>query len=165
VSRSIAVAVLAAVGAAVASYLALVQVGAVGQPWDPLFGAGSTHRVLDSAFSRALPVPDAALGAVAYLAEALIALAGLVPALRRSRALAALYLLVTLALLGTAIVLVAVQALVVRSFCSLCLVSAGLSVAAAALAIPEALERWRAAAEDGSTAISSNPRTTRRSVP
>lgn len=168
-SRTAVVAVLAVIGALVASYLALVQLGVVAHPWDPVFGEGSTRRVLDSALSRALPVPDAALGALAYLVEAVLAVCARAQAFRRSRPLAAAYGLVALGLLGAAVVLVVDQALVVRAFCSLCLLSAAVSVVAAALVIPEALERWRGAGEEhgsrGSRPSPSTPRTTRRSTP
>src|ERR1043165_7183309 len=59
---------LAAAGFAVALYLALYQFRILDRVWDPVFGSGS-RRVLNSPLSRWLPVPDAALGAAAYLAE------------------------------------------------------------------------------------------------
>jgi hypothetical protein len=67
--------VLALVGCAVATVLTLFQVGVLDDVWEPFFGDGS-RRVLTSALSRALPVPDAALGAVAYLAEAVLTALG-----------------------------------------------------------------------------------------
>lgn len=119
---------LALVGAAVAGYLTLVQLRVLGPAWDPVFGDGS-QQVLHSAFSRSLPFPDAALGLVAYLADVGLGLTG-GPSRWRTRPWPA-YLL-ALVVLGAALggmALVAVQALVVHAFCSLCLLSAGLSVA------------------------------------
>ena len=69
------VVVLALVGCAVATVLTPFQVGVLDDVWEPFFGDGS-RRVLTSALSRALPVPDAALGAVAYLAEAVLTALG-----------------------------------------------------------------------------------------
>src|SRR5512140_3248881 len=68
-SERLPVAVAAAAGLAISLYLAAYQLGAVAAPWDPLFGPASSARVLHSALSRALPLPDAAVGAIAYAAE------------------------------------------------------------------------------------------------
>jgi hypothetical protein len=57
------------VGFAVATYLALFRYGVVDTVWEPYFGDGSA-TVLDSELSRVLPVSDGALGAAAYLADA-----------------------------------------------------------------------------------------------
>jgi len=64
-----AILVLALTGFAVAGYLALDQLGVV-VVWEPFFGQG-TQAVLHSSLSQSLPVPDAAVGALAYLGEAL----------------------------------------------------------------------------------------------
>lgn len=120
--------VLALVGTAVAGYLTLVQLHAVGPAWDPLFGQGS-ERVLHSAFSRALPFPDAALGLLAYLADVALGLVGGTDRWRTRPWPAYLLALVVAAAAAGGLVLVIVQAVVVRAFCGLCLASAALSVA------------------------------------
>jgi hypothetical protein len=66
---------LALLGAAIASYLTLYQAGAIRQVWEPFFGDGS-EIVLHSWVSSALPVPDATLGVLAYLSEAVLASLG-----------------------------------------------------------------------------------------
>jgi uncharacterized membrane protein len=124
----------AAVGCATAVYLAAVQIGAVAAPWDPLFGGSSSMRVLHSAFSRALPVPDAALGAAAYAVEIALTLAG--GARRwhtRPRTVVASGAVAAALALGS-IVLVALQVTVIRSGCLLCLFSAAISIGVASLA-------------------------------
>jgi uncharacterized membrane protein len=135
--RLAAAAVLAAMGAVVAGYLAAAQIGVIARVWDPVFGSASSHAVLHSPLSRALPVSDAALGAAGYLGELALALALIVE--RRGSArywLGVVYgaLAMAMALAGAA--LVAIQAIFVHSFCSLCLLSAVISWAIAGLALP-----------------------------
>jgi uncharacterized membrane protein len=125
------VVVLALVGCAVACYLALYQWRLTGAVWDPLFGARSSEAVLMSSVSRALPVPDAMLGALAYLVEASAAVF-----CRRGRALL-VYAAVLLALAVTSVMLVLVQAVLVHAFCTLCLASAAISFVNVALARTE----------------------------
>jgi len=135
--RLAAAAVLAAAGAVVAGYLAAAQIGVIARVWDPVFGSASSHAVLHSRFSRALPVSDAALGAAGYLGELALALA----LIGDRRGTARYWLGVVYGALATAMALagvglVAIQAILVRSFCSLCLLSAVISWAIAVLAYP-----------------------------
>jgi uncharacterized membrane protein len=138
------VVVLALVGCGVASVLALYQLGVLDNVWEPFFGDGS-HRVLTSPLSQSLPVPDAALGAVAYLAEAVLTALG---GPERPRVVLAAGLVAAglgLAALG----LVAAQVFLIGAFCTLCLISAALSLAIAGLVAPEvrdALDRLRSGA-------------------
>ena len=123
---------LALVGCGVATVLTLYQVGVLETIWEPFFGDGS-RRVLSSALSQALPVPDAALGVVAYLAEAILTALG-----RPDRPWIVLAAGVVAAGLGVAALgLVAVQVFLVGAFCTLCLASAALSLAIAGLVAPE----------------------------
>jgi uncharacterized membrane protein len=95
--------------------------------WDPVFGPASSAAVLDSQFSRSLPVPDALLGATAYGVEAGLGLA--LAALRRGRRTYLKLSLAAVALITafTGLLLVSIQAFWVGRFCSLCLLSASLS--------------------------------------
>src|SRR5262249_24304297 len=70
-SKRLPAAVLALAGCAIASYLGLFQVGLLADVWEPFFGNGSRLILKESAVARSLPVPDAALGALVYLAEAM----------------------------------------------------------------------------------------------
>ncbi|HEY3522747.1 MAG TPA: vitamin K epoxide reductase family protein [Candidatus Limnocylindrales bacterium] len=117
---------LALVGFAVSTYLASFQLGFIATVWDPLFGSGS-ERVLTSAVSRMLPVPDASLGAAAYGVDGLLAVALLVRPDGPAWLAAALTVVATVGAM-TGLVLTLFQPLVARAFCSLCLVSAGVSV-------------------------------------
>ncbi len=119
--------VLAVAGFAIASYLAAYQVGILTTVWDPLFGTRSSARVLHSALSRLLPLPDAALGALGYLADiALTSIGGS----ERWRTLPRVVCLLGIVVTGMALVslvLVFLQAVVMRAFCTVCLASAALS--------------------------------------
>ena len=125
------IAAAAGAGLAISAYLAAVQLGVAGAPWDPLFGSASSARVLHSSLARALPIPDAALGAAGYAAELAADLAG-----GRERwrthpwvVLAFGATVAALAVVGAA--LIVVQAAVVRAGCTLCLCSALLSIGVA----------------------------------
>jgi uncharacterized membrane protein len=130
------VAALAVVGFGVASYLTMYQIGVVRSVWDPFFGSGS-ERVLTSSVSRALPVPDAALGAIAYLLEAIAELSGGRDRWYRQSWNVFVAGLLAAGLAVAGIVLVLTQAVFVRAFCTLCLGSAVISFAIAALVAEE----------------------------
>ncbi|GAA0360038.1 hypothetical protein GCM10009530_06680 [Microbispora corallina] len=120
------IAVLALFGCAVSTYLALFQYGVLSSVWDPFFGDGS-RAVLTSAVSRMLPVSDATLGAVAYLAEAVLELSG---GSRRWHDRPWLVLLVGLtaaAFAVTGVGLVITQPVLTGTFCTLCITSAVIS--------------------------------------
>jgi uncharacterized membrane protein len=136
--RLVASAGLAAAGALLASYLAAAQIGLVAGVWDPIFGGGSSQAVLHSWFSRALPIPDAALGAGGYLVELGLALGLFMRAGRGQAApwLALGYGAVVAAMAVAGAALIAIQAVLLRAFCSLCLLSAAISWIIAALAYP-----------------------------
>ncbi len=128
------VAVGALWGVAIATYLALVQRGVVARPWDPLFGAASSLRVLRSSFSRALPVPDAAVGAAAYVAEAALAVWGGTERWRTHPWRVIASGAVAAALGAAGVLLVFLQVVVIRAGCALCLASAAISIAIALVA-------------------------------
>ncbi|RSM85269.1 vitamin K epoxide reductase [Kibdelosporangium aridum] len=139
--RRIPIAVLALVGCATSTYLALYQYGVLTDVWDPIFGSGS-EAVLTSTLSTALPVPDGAIGAAAYLVEAVLELAG---GRRRwaDRSLLVLTLGLVAAGLGVAgLVLVIAQPLLTGTFCSLCLASAVISIAVLVLVRSEISAAW-----------------------
>lgn len=133
----IAEAALATLGLATATYLTLCQLRLIATPWEPLFSSsdpafinGSDH-VLHSHLSQLLPVPDASLGAAAYLAKLVLVLLCLRVAspARRSRSwltLASSVLSVLLFL--AALTLTALQAFYLHAYCTLCLASAVVSV-------------------------------------
>jgi uncharacterized membrane protein len=129
---------LASCGVCIALYLSAFQLRVIPRVWDPVFGNGS-ERVLHSFISRLLPLPDAVLGALGYAIEIALAAIGGPARWRTNSRLVCLYGAVVLCLAITAIALTAIQIFVVRTGCTLCLCSAGLSLIIAALAAPEVI--------------------------
>jgi uncharacterized membrane protein len=125
--RRVPVIVLALVGAAIATYLTLYQWHVTGSVWDPFFGSSSSEAVLTSPVSRYLPLPDATLGALAYLVEAVVTAVGGSDRWRTAPWLVVFYGLVLAGLALTSLGLVLTQVFVVHALCSLCLVSAAIS--------------------------------------
>ena len=123
---------LALGGFAVASYLALYQLQTLPTVWEPLFGNGS-KLILHSSLARSLPIPDAALGAVGYLTEVLC-----VAVRARSPAWVGVFYkgVVTIFALAS-VVLIALQWGYFHAWCTLCLLSAGLSFVIAGVVISE----------------------------
>ena len=140
-SRRIIIVALAAIDFVLAAYMALYQWRIIDAVWDPVFGSQQTHAVLDSAVSVALRriflIPDAALGAVGYLAEVILGLVG-----SRNRWKERPWLVVAFganaaALAAIGIILVLLQGVVVEAWCLVCLITAALSVLMLIIAIPE----------------------------
>jgi uncharacterized membrane protein len=129
--QRITVASLAFVAFLIATYLALYQWRMIDSVWDPVFGAQSA-LVLDSDVSAKmrgwLRIPDAALGAIAYLSDVIFALAGCTRRWQYRPWLVVLFGLDVIPIGGVSAILVFMQAFVVGSYCFLCLVTAGLSL-------------------------------------
>ncbi len=129
---------LAAIGAAVAGYLAMYQLGLFETVWEPFFGTGS-QVILTSSVSNVLPIPDAALGAFGYVADAVT---GLIGGRDRWRSMPWIVVLFGVAVgpLGAiSVLLVVLQPVLFDSFCTLCLASAVISVVMIGPAMDEVL--------------------------
>jgi uncharacterized membrane protein len=120
-------------------YLSAYQYGLVRSVWDPIFGSASSERILSSSFSRVLPIPDAALGALGYLADAIT---GAIGGRSRWRSMPWMVILFGVAVgpLGaTSLFLVISQPVVFDAWCSLCLASAVISMSIIGPAMDEVL--------------------------
>ena len=118
---------LATIGFGVALYLALYQWRVIASVWEPFFGGGS-ETILNSGISRILPIPDAALGALGYLVDAVT---GLVGGTKRWRTMPWMVIVFGLAVgpLGAvSILLVILQPVMFDAWCTLCLTSAIISI-------------------------------------
>lgn len=130
-SQRIPICVLAAVGFLISAYMALYQWRLVDTVWDPVFGA-STNQVLDSDVShrmqRWMGVPDAALGAVAYLGDVVFGLAGSTRRWQYRPWLVVIFGIDVIPLGAVSAFLVVIQATVLGQWCFLCLVTAAISL-------------------------------------
>ena len=129
---------LALVGFAIASYLAGYQLGFVAEVWEPFFGDGS-RRVLTSGVSRVLPVPDGALGALGFLVDAVVGLVGGRGRWRTMPWIVVLFGFAVGPLGAVSILLVMLQPITVDSWCTLCLVTAAISIGLIGPAMDEVL--------------------------
>ena len=137
-AQRLPIVVVAVVGFALAAYLAAFQLGWIGDVWEPFFGDGS-RRILTSEVSRVLPVPDAALGAFGYLVDAVT---GIVGGRRRWRTMPWMVILFGIAVgpLGAiSVLLVILQPVLYDAWCTICLVTAFLSVVMIGPAMDEVL--------------------------
>ena len=142
-SHRLPVAALALVGCAISTYLTLYQWHITTSVWDPIFGTGSSEAVLTSFVSRYMPLPDATLGALAYLIEAIATMAGGVQRSRSSPWLVLVFGLVLVGLALTSLALVLIQVFLVHALCSLCLTSAAISFVTVSLGRDELVDTMR----------------------
>lgn len=129
---------LAMLGVGIASYLSLYQLDVFDTVWEPFFGDGS-QRILNSRISHVLPIPDAALGAMGYLIDAI---AGVIGGTKRWKTMPWIVIVFGLAVgpLGfVSIMLVVFQPVLLDAWCTLCLASAVVSVAMIGPAMDEML--------------------------
>ena len=142
-NRRLLIALLAAVDFLLASHMALYQWGVIGAVWDPVFGAEQSHLVLRFGVSELIRqtflVPDAALGAAAYLAEIILSVGGSAERWRRQPWLVVVFGINALAVALVGVALIVLQPTVVGAWCLLCLVTAVFSIAMLGLALPEVL--------------------------
>ena len=118
---------LAILGFLIAGYLALYQWRIVSWVWDPFFPEGSL-KILNSRISHILPIPDAALGAIGYLVDAIT---GAIGGRARWRTMPWVVILFGIAVgpLGVvSVLLVVLQPMLFDAWCTLCLASAVVSL-------------------------------------
>jgi uncharacterized membrane protein len=138
--QRVPICLLAALAFLIASYMALYQWRLIGGVWDPVFGE-QTHRVLDSAVSGRMRgwfgIPDAALGAIAYLGDLIFGLAGSTRRWQYRPWIVLIFGLDVIPLGLVSGVLVGLQATAVGACCLLCLMTAVISLLLVAMAYDE----------------------------
>lgn len=125
--QRIPIVLLALAGTGIAGYLALYQLKVISRVWEPFFGNGSVI-ILNSHISKVLPIPDAALGTIAYIIDAIT---GVIGGIKRWRTMPWMVILFGIAVgpLGlVSVLLVILQPVLFDSWCTLCLVTAVISV-------------------------------------
>ncbi|HEX2030493.1 MAG TPA: vitamin K epoxide reductase family protein [Actinomycetota bacterium] len=134
---------LATAGFVIAGYLALFQFDVLSTVWEPFFGRGS-RRILTSRISHLLPIPDAALGALGYVADAVTGAIGGTERWKRRPWLVVLFGIAVGPLGAVSVLLVIFQPVLFSSFCTLCLVTAVISVLMIGPAFDEVLASLQA---------------------
>ncbi|HEX5051303.1 MAG TPA: vitamin K epoxide reductase family protein [Planctomycetota bacterium] len=133
--------VLAGIAFLISVRLAFYQWRLAGPPWDPVFGSESSATVLDSEVSQQMRgwigVPDAALGAIAYLGDVIFGLAGSTRRWQYRPWLVVLFGIDVIPLGIVSVVLVGLQGTLVGAWCLLCLATAAVSLALVAFAWDE----------------------------
>jgi uncharacterized membrane protein len=146
---------LALLATAIATYLALYQYRVISSVWEPFFGEGS-KRILDSDLSHVLPISDAALGALSYVADVV---AGIIGGRERWRTMPWIVILfgILVGPLGAvSVALVIAQPVLYDSWCTLCLASAVVSALMIGPAMDEvlaSLQHLRRAKDDSARSV------------
>lgn len=154
-SQRLPIVALALAGCAIATYLALFQYGVVATVWEPFFGDGS-RIVLTSGLSHVLPISDAALGAAGYLADAVTGLIGGRDRWRKMPWIVVGFGVLVGPLGAVSIGLVIAQPVMYNAWCTLCLLSAVISVLMIGPAMDEvlaSLQHLRRVRDTGNTSV------------
>lgn len=138
--QRVPIAILGFIAAAISTYLALFQWGLLSSVWDPFFGS-QTIEVIDSSTSHFMyswiGIPDAALGALAYLGDAIFGIAGSTRRWQYRPWLVILFGIDVIPLGIVSAVLVFIQGFIIGSWCTLCLVTAIISLILVVMAYDE----------------------------
>ncbi len=119
--------IMAIVGFLIALYLGLYQLQFFSKVWEPFFGNG-TNAVVNSSFSRSLPIPDGLIGAFGYLCDIILVSVGN-SARWKTNPWAVILYSILVAMMGlVSILLIILQPVVLHTWCTLCLASAILSL-------------------------------------
>ena len=127
---------LALLGFFLSRQMAAFELGHITSFADPIFGAG-TESVLTSAVSRAFPIPDAGLGAVAYMIEFLMGFMGDKRRWRTMPWMVTFFGILVVPLGIVSITLIILQPLAVGAWCTPCLIAALAMIIMIALTLDE----------------------------
>jgi len=134
--------VVALIGFVIALYLGLYQLQIFPTVWEPFFGDGST-KVLNSSISKALPIPDGLLGAFGYLLDVVTGIIGKKDRWRTKPWIVILFGIAVGPLGLTSVLLVILQPVLVGAWCTLCIVTAIISVVMISPAMDELLASFQ----------------------
>jgi len=127
---------LALLGFFLSRQMASFELGHITSFGDPIFGAG-TESVLTSTVSRAFPIPDAGLGAVAYMIEFLMGFMGDKRRWRTMPWMVTFFGILVVPLGIVSITLIILQPLAVGAWCTPCLIAALAMIIMIALTLDE----------------------------
>ena len=129
----------ASMGLLIALYLGVYQLGYITQVWDPFFGSASSEAVLNSSIATKLPIPDALLGAFAYLLDVVGCSIGDAKRWKTSPWHVLFFGFVVGSVGVTSLFLAIAQPVFLDAWCSLCLTSAAISTLLTGPAMDEVL--------------------------
>lgn len=139
-SQRLPICILAFVAFLIATHMALYQWRIIDDVWDPVFGEQS-RNVLDSDVAKLMHswfgIPDAALGALAYLGDAIFGLAGSTRRWQYRPWMVILFGIDVIPLGLVSAILVVCQATIVGNWCFLCLITAAISLILVYMAFDE----------------------------
>lgn len=127
---------LALIGFFLSRHMTAFQLGHITSLRDLFFGAG-TERVLTSDVSRAFPIPDAGLGAVAYMVEFLMGFMGDKYRWRTMPWMVTFFGILVVPLGVVSITLVVLQPIAVGAWCTPCLLAAAAMLIMISLTLDE----------------------------
>ena len=127
---------LALLGFFLSRQMTAFQLGHVATLTDPFFGMGTEH-VLKSDVSRAFPIPDAGLGALAYMIEFLMGFMGDKRRWRTMPWMVTFFGILVVPLGVVSVLLIILQPLAVGSWCTPCLIAAVAMLIMIALTLDE----------------------------
>lgn len=140
------VAALGGLAAMISLYLGLYQWGVLDSVWDPVFGSGTATVLLSPESERMrsiLGIPDAVLGAWAYLTEVVLCFAGSTRRWQFRPWLVVLFGMDVIPLGIVSAVLVVLQGISVGAWCFPCLITAVISLVLVFLVYDEVLASLR----------------------
>ena len=130
--------VIALVGFLIALYLGLYQLRVLDTVWEPFFGDGS-KKILNSSVSKMLPVPDGILGAFGYLLDVVTGVIGGTGRWKTKPWIVIVFGVAVGPLGMISILLVILQPVMFSAWCTLCLLTAVISVVMISPAVDEML--------------------------
>jgi len=134
-------------GFLIARHLTAYQLGHIGTVWDPFFSGGDgkngTEFIITSSVSRTWPIPDAGLGAAAYMIETLMGAMGTASRWRTMPWMVTFFFILVVPLGGVSIFFIIIQPIMIGTYCTLCLLAA----AAMLIMIPLTLDEVVATAQ------------------
>jgi uncharacterized membrane protein len=127
---------LALVGFFLSRQMTAFQLKHIASLADPFFGLG-TERVLTSDVSRAFPIPDAGLGAVAYMVEFLMGFMGDKARWRTMPWMVTFFGILVVPLAVVSVTLIILQPVAVGAWCTPCLIAAAAMLVMISLTLDE----------------------------
>jgi uncharacterized membrane protein len=129
-SQRLPIALLGLVGLLISRILTAYQLGHVDGVWDPFFTGlaadprNGTEEIITSSISKAWPVPDAGIGAIAYTLEILMAVMGGRDRWRTMPWMVTFFGILVIPLGVVSIYFIIIQPVLLGTWCAFCLIAA-----------------------------------------